>query len=460
MYRAACKKHNVADPVKALDKPVIVAHFLKDYSASVAAAAAAAPPPAAAAADDSVPVEHHHKREGREHRKSSKHKESSSSSKHHHHHRHHRKDHHHHKRSSSSSRHHSKESLSPKRKKPKPGMVTNEQLFKHLSVVVDKRQDAVASSGGAGAIEDSTTSSGNAAMMAAAITEALSPKGFEISGKEQLQPFKEKTAAILANEIPVGNSASILRANINNPRKDFSRVLELYMETVSSSKSSSSKTSTKGKPTAPISSKTKPSSTKKSGTTFKPYLVGKKPVIVVPKAMTAPLTLANAHEFLANARFVPRDVMVKTAKASSSPPPTTFTRTIKTSSGGGAAAGGSLLEYEIVDTPRKLGNNPREWERIVAVIVLGQAWQFKDWMQHPISYNVPATLFDNVYGFYIAMEGDKIPQDVSGWAVTSAKLNRDKRGLDSVTYASFWNGLDEWMKVYKSELLPQSQQAE
>jgi parafibromin len=113
---------------------------------------------------------------------------------------------------------------------------------------------------------------------------------------------------------------------------------------------------------------------------------------------------------------------------------------------------GGLLEYEIVDNPRKLGHKVEDWERIVAVVVLGQAWQFKDWLR---GYNMPATLFDKVYGFYVGMEGDKLPADVQGWAVRKAVLNRDKRGLDSVTHASFWNGLDEFMKVHKAELLPQ-----
>lgn len=52
------------------------------------------------------------------------------------------------------------------------------------------------------------------------------------------------------------------------------------------------------------------------------------------------------------------------------------------------------------------------------------------------------------------MEGDKVPKDVTQWAVKRATLNRDKRNLDPVTYHQFWNGLDEWMKVHKRELLP------
>ena len=160
--------------------------------------------------------------------------------------------------------------------------------------------------------------------------------------------MKERTATILSNEIPVGNSSSILRAN--NPRKDLSRVLELFNET-------DKKYKKKAPPVPPKKQKT--------------YLKGQKPIIIVPKGMTAPLTLVNAHEFLANRRFVPRDVMVK--QGNRAPPPTTFTRQIKT----GLTTG--LLEYEIIDTPRKLGNKSTEWERVVAVIVLGQSWQFKDW---------------------------------------------------------------------------------
>ena len=137
--------------------------------------------------------------------------------------------------------------------------------------------------------------------------------------------------------------------------------------------------------------------------------------------------------------------MIKQHPSRKSNPLTTFTRTV--------SGVGGLLEYEILDNPRKLGANPNEWERIVAVIVLGQSWQFKDWLKP--HYNVPAELFNRVYGVYVSMEGEKEPPEVAGWAVHRSKLNRDKRGLDSVTYASFWNGLDEWMRVYKAELLPQ-----
>jgi parafibromin len=391
-YRNACKNHGV-DPIKALDKPVILSHF---YPECTLVSSADAAPTIAAPHDAAPPTE----------KPSS---ESHTSS----------KKEHSHKRSSASKSHHQRSKPSPpKKKKPKPGLISNEQLFEHLATVVDKRAMNVS---------------------AAEISQALSAKGFEIT---DISEYKEKTARILQNEIPVGDSASVLRAN--GLRKNLTRVLELYLETVNA------KTYTKQQQQLKSATAKKP--------TTKTYLIGKKPVIIVPKGMTAPITLLNAHEFLKESKFVPRDVILKTKQqqqqqpgSAQQQPTTTFTRSIKT------GLTSSLLEYEILDNPRKLGNNPQEWERIVAVIVLGQAWQFKDWLSHPVAYNNPAVLFDKVYGFYLYMEGDKMPADVTRWAVRSAKLHRDKRGLDSVAYAQFWNGLDEWMKVYKAELLPKTE---
>jgi RNA pol II accessory factor, Cdc73 family, C-terminal len=440
VYRNDCKKYGVVDPVKAIDKSTIVSFFLPASfiatmdevvphpTSTIEDAIAAEPSMKKSAAETPEKSErsskHPRDKERRGH--TSKPKASSSGRKSH--------------RSSSSGKEKGAAS-EPLKKKKKPDLVTNEQLFEHLNVVVEKRT-ATASQ------------KENDASLAEAISKALSASGFEIVNSEQLKPYQDRTSAIFANEIPVGNSASILRAS--NPRKNLSRVLELYMETVTPSNAPASGKPIKG---GKLSGSSKPSAPTKKATTFKQYLVGKKPVIVVPKGMTSPITLVNAHEFLCNARYVQRDAMIKQLSSSvQKTPPTTFTRTVATMGSSTTStshlSSTGLLEYEIIDNPRKLGPNPKEWDRIVAVIVLGQSWQFKDWLVSP-SYNVPASLFDRVYGFYISMEGDKAPPEVSTWAVHKSQLNRDKRGLDSVAHASFWNGLDEWMRVYKSELLPQ-----
>ena len=462
VYRNDCKKYGISDPIKAIDKATIVNYFLPasflgsdgavtepvdDRMESTAGTAAAIKPesssgdrrtePSSRSASGSRDKSKSERSLSKHHRDKDRHSSSSKS----------------HPRPPSSDR--KRKEVPPQsavesasKKKKKPDLVTNEQLFEHLNVVVDKRS------------VPSQKKKENE-ILAALITKALSAKGFEITNpKEQLLPYQERTSYILNNEMPVGNSSSILRAN--NPRKNLSRVLELYMETIHPSQP--------GKGGKPSSSKTPTKGGSSGSTTWKSYLVGKKPIIVVPKGMTSPLTMVNAHEFLSQGKFVTRANMLQQLSQSTSAggtkhPLTTFTRVVPTvdsssgtmsSSGGAGGNSTGLLEYEIIDNPCKLGNNPKEWERIVAVIVLGQSWQFKDWMKSPLSYNVPASLFDRVFGYYIYMEGDQVAPEVQQWAVKKSQLNRDKRGLDSVTYASFWNELDEWMKVYKAELLPQS----
>lgn len=501
-YRNACKKYGVTDPVKALDKPIVVGYFLgaseptavtADATSTVATAitsttttttsSVTAPTTTTTApADDTsstlaptgvvapgdlgaAPVTAEFQSVGgaaattgegskdaaavaptppqRDHRSSSSkppsdktaadHRSSS---------RRESKDRHDSKRraSSSSGKHHhshrgddkaSASSSAKKKKKSKHNiMVTNEQLFSNLSMVVDKRQ-----------LEQKAQQE---------ITQALSAEGFQVT-PEILQQYQEATQQLLANEIPVGNSASILRAT--NPKKNLSRVLELYLEAVNPAKNAKAKPGQRPGTTGGVGGSSSTSTGGVNSKPFRTYLLGKKPVVLVPKGMTAPVTLANAHEFLSNGRFIPRDVLQKQGRQRS--PLTTFTRKVRSHGGGsssGAASG--LLEYEILDNPRKLGSNPKEWERIVAVIVLGQSWQFKDW---PAPYNDPVQLFSRTYGYYLCMEGDKIPTEIQGWAVRQGRLNRDKRGLDSVTHASFWNGLDEFMAVHKAELLPQQQ---
>ncbi|GAX11952.1 parafibromin [Fistulifera solaris] len=375
-YRNECKKYNVIDPVKATDKAFVVAFF------SAKAAAAEVPVAAIGVPTTITTTEPPPKKPRKE------------------------KSHHTSKSLSSSSQ--------PQSKLPKP-LVTNEQLFDRLNVVVDKRQP----------LQLQQQADDEEQRLAQRITKALNADGFAVT-PELLQEHAPRTELILQQEIPVGNSASILRAV--NPQKDLSRVVELFQE---ATKGSSQHHSHNRK----SSSKVFTSPTAKP---LRTHLVGQKPVILVPKGMTAPLTLVNAHEFLANAKYVPREKMVQQNQHRN--PLTTFTR---------PQEAGRYIEYEIMDNPRKLGTSQAAWDRVVAVIVLGQSWQFKDWLK---GYQTPATLFDQVYGFFVSMEGDQLPPEVATWAVHVATLNRDKRGLDQVAYATFWNGLEEFIRVRKPEL--------
>lgn len=415
-YRKACKKHKVKDAIKASDKAEIIAFFTGSSSEGAAATAAAPPESTAAAAE--TPVDDRkasskdrsrgeRDRERDRHQEKKKHRSSSSG------------DRDKHRTSSSKKRERSRSSSRPpasdrKEKAHKP--IDPEMLFSNLSVVVGKREIK--------AKRDAEQ---------AKLHQALSTEGFGALAPEVIAKFNEQNS--MAHEIPVGNSSSILKAGAG---KDLSRVLKLYSETMSGKPSGgkhSSSSGSKGRHSSHDGSKK-----------FRSFLVGKKPIIILPKGMTAPITLVNAHKFFAESKFVTREKMQKELRTKKQAPKTLFSRNINPRLGGGT------VEYELMDNPRSKLSRPEDWERVVAVVALGQSWQMKDW---PGSYSNPVQLFHRIFGFYVGMEGDKIPKELQGWSVTQSKLNRDKRGLDSVTYASFWNALDEWMAIHKSELLPQ-----
>mmetsp|Transcript_18644 Transcript_18644/g.26305 ORF Transcript_18644/g.26305 Transcript_18644/m.26305 type:complete len:495 (+) Transcript_18644:27-1511(+) len=416
-YRGACKKHGVKDPVKALDKPTVVGYFLggqaegeNQDSAEAATDSSAVPkkpeetPPKKRSRDDD---DHHHRRKSSSSREKEDRHHRSKRSKESHRDRDRRDER---KRLSSSSH---KESTKDKKKRLGTPM-TNEQLFDKLNAVVDKRSET--------------------SKEAAEVQAALAASGFTVSA-EDLKKYKDVTDTIM--EIPVGNSASILRAAGASEGRDFTRVLDLYNETLKPSRPDAN-----GK-----SSKSGSGSDRDKKKVGRPHLIGKKPIIILPKGMQPPITMLNGYDFFANATFVPRDVQLKKlGRANAGKGKNLFTRRV------GKRQGGGEVEYELIDNPKgKLGDDLREWDRVVAVVVLGEAWQFKDWLK---MYKDPVFLFSNSYGYYIGMEGDRMPKDISKWNVKTGKLNRDKRGLDSVTAASFWNGLDEWMAVHKPELLP------
>ena len=129
-YRNACKKHSVKDPIKALDKPVILGSFL-GVSTGLASEAAAPNADASAVAaskeTDKAALKQPSEKSRSDRQKKKDRKKSS----------HHKE---HHSASKRSRDHRGSQTSSKKAKKTPKGLVTNEQLFDNLNVVVDKRQ--------------------------------------------------------------------------------------------------------------------------------------------------------------------------------------------------------------------------------------------------------------------------------------------------------------------------------
>ena len=391
----------------------------------------------------------HRERDGDHHKSSSsssRHKSSSSSSR--------DRDR---RKSSSSSKHAHRDrssSASASHKKKPSERITSEKVLANLTSVADKRGQQQAqpalikslkkTSATTGADDGKTNAAAAAAAYgedtvdgAAAGTEVdfsfLSADGFDLPDIAVMEDDRKVVAKITAFEIAVGDSASVLRAW---DARSLKRVLDLYndhkkMESSSAYRKRGSKSMSSSAILAPHEQAKK----KKKRPT-------KPPVIIVPNAVTSPVTLINSEEFFKRSKYVPSDVMKKNGARKQ--PTVTIRRSIA------SKFGGKEMEYEIIDNPKgRLGTNKYEWDRVVAVVAQGAEWQFKGWL-----WSNPVQIFSKTFGFYVGMDGDPVPKGLASWNVKLGKLNRDKRGLDSVTHASFWNNLDEWMYINKPEYLP------
>lgn len=461
-YRTICKKYGVTDIVKVVDKSKILDFFTpadlgKTVEDSEGKVTKASDEGAQEEGDDGMVISGDEAEvEAVVEGKTSGDKRPLSSSKKHK------------ERSSKKDRHKKRdEPPSPKKKKEKKDKkpISHEQLLENLNIVVDKRDKKgthTSSTPGSeqhgtkkGVPEEGSTPSQTGEAFPTEpslissqeeeeqreILACLSSTGFEASNipKEVLEKDRMAVEKIVSSEIPVGNSASILRCGApisktgsKSSRKnaygarDFGRVLDLYYDSIKEAKSRPKK---KAKHT---------SSNQDSAELMK---AKGKPIIVVPNAMTCPITLLNAKDFFEKSTFVPREVALRSMKGGR-PSSVTIKRNVS------SRLGGAELEYEIIDNPRsKLGRD--DWDRVVAVLALGAGWQFKGWKKES-----PVDIFSEAFGFFVSYEGAPIPKELQGWNVKRGMLSKDKRGLDSVVYASFWNGLDEWMSVHKREYLP------
>lgn len=440
-YKQICTKYKVEDSVKTLDKKAVLEYFLGGPNA---------------VEEGSIEERHSDRKDSKEDRERSSTKKDK------------------HKSRKRPSRDEEKAPSGSSKKKEKTA-ITQQDIMNNLTTVVDKRgeksrgqeQETAGNAVDAEMIMDTfETPNENGSTPGInddepptllsqeeeerrAIQACLSAAGYEateISAEALETDRAEVIEKITSFEIPVGNSASILRCGATATKssskqksaapssgRNFARVLELYTESLKQPRlDKHSKSSSNGN--APGSAK-------------KVVRPTGKPIIIVPNGMTSPITLINSLEFFQNAQFIPREVMVKKSSGAK-PNSVTMMRNVSSRLGGGK------IEYEIIDNPIRKLNSSKDWDRVVAVIAQGAAWQFKGWKMTRGRDANPVDIFSNAFGYYIGFEGAPVPKELQGWNVKKGSLFKDKRGLDSVVYASFWNGLDEWMSVHKRDYLP------
>ena len=163
--------------------------------------------------------------------------------------------------------------------------------------------------------------------------------------------------------------------------------------------------------------------------------VSRTPIIIIPGAPKSLITMFNAKDLLQDLRFVSTeekrsggakresDVLIQRRKE-----------------------GGLTVPYRVLDNPGRLNN--AEWDRVVAVFVMGQAWQFKGWPNE----GRPVDILSRIAGFHLKMEETTLEKNIANWAVNVIQLSRNKRHLDRAAMLSFWEKLDKHIIKHKPHL--------
>ncbi|KAL3314253.1 hypothetical protein Ciccas_007128 [Cichlidogyrus casuarinus] len=163
--------------------------------------------------------------------------------------------------------------------------------------------------------------------------------------------------------------------------------------------------------------------------------VSRVPIIIIPATSTSMITMLNARDILQEMNFIsPQDKQKSGAKRE-----TEITIHRK-------RADGKTTPYRVIDQPNRL--TPEDWDKVVAVFVQGQAWQFKGW---PIGSD-PAVLFAHVKGFNLKYTHLPTDANVSKWNVSVISLDQRKRHMDKASLQLMWDQVERHIAKTKPHL--------
>jgi parafibromin len=85
------------------------------------------------------------------------------------------------------------------------------------------------------------------------------------------------------------------------------------------------------------------------------------------------------------------------------------------------------------------------WQRVVAVFINGQDWQFREWKNG----QEKRELFARVRGYYIHYANTQIPTVLNNWNIKRLELQRNKRHHDINIRNNMWSDLEEFLRREK-----------
>ena len=171
-----------------------------------------------------------------------------------------------------------------------------------------------------------------------------------------------------------------------------------------------------------------------------PQRVELSPIIIVPNALTSDIGTINAKDLLLKGIYHSVEDMRKSGQP--------MANEIRISR---RMPDGREKQYKIINDASKL---PKEgWDRVCAVFVTGQPWQFKNWR-----YNNSVDLFQQALGVYINLDGKVISPTIKSWNCSVLKTSSSNQTVNIGSMKSFWLKVDEFIKLKKPVLQNRNRQ--
>ncbi|CAI2350880.1 unnamed protein product [Caenorhabditis sp. 36 PRJEB53466] len=158
------------------------------------------------------------------------------------------------------------------------------------------------------------------------------------------------------------------------------------------------------------------------------------PIIIVPAAMNAMINLYNARDILQNLGFVP--VEKRRQEMNKKPTDLAIQR----------QKNGTTFNIRVVDNAEKLANE--DWDRVIAVFVMGVAWQFKGWKWN----GNPTDIFTHIPAFYFHFDNNKPVAQVMQWNVHKIPVSAAKRHMDKARFSQMWETIENFVRKNKPQL--------
>ena len=240
----------------------------------------------------------------------------------------------------------------------------------------------------------------------------------KLDEKQQIDEQPLDIAGIQAQERAIHTRESIMLA-----RKPLDSVLKMFDDTINNSKKSSSSSDRKHSRSDP-----RKGSLSSSGNTKRRRLEhgpdAKVPIIIVPAATTSLITLYNAKQFLGQGGFQPSESLRSQGKPKQ--PIEIQRQSVRDPK--------TNVRFHIVDDVKLVKN----WDRVVAVFVTGQNWQFKGF-----KWKTPVEILANIQGFHCHWGDEPVVNNIKKWRVLYMPIMKTMRHNDRGEVINFWKKLHE-----------------